>query len=201
MTQKEAIDEIIMHVGFVISEIKDHERFEEDEQNEGQIKIYEENKKEVEAYTVVLGSIDPKLSTMDGIYERYLQVNEERYGSSDAGALPEPNETELKLVEILSPWCKKVEQETGFGAEFQLTDEENLELAKINADQGDKHVVIDDDPDDIPEASEDDTFTFYTYRGRVQVIYNDYADGDFCSYPEAFQKKAYEIIKGKIENE
>lgn len=198
MTQKEAIDELIPEINFLLDEIEQHEEFEEEEQGEYQIKIYEDNKKKLEAFQVVLGALDPSLKTVEGLRERFEQVMTERYGSADAGKLPEPNETELKLVEILSPWCKKVEKETGFAAEFKLTDEENSVLAKINVEQGKKRVVIDDDPDDVPEASEEDMFTFYTYRGRVQVVYNDYADGDFCSYPEEFQEKAYEIIKERL---
>ena len=200
MTQKEAIDELMLEIDYLLDEIDQHEEFEDDEQGEMQIEVYKDNKKKLEAFQVILGALDPSLGTLEGLRERAEEVKIERYGSADAGELPEPSETELKLVEILGPWCKKVEKETGFGAEFKLTDEENLELAKINAEQGKKHVVIDDDPDDVPEASEDDIFSFYTYRGRVQVIYNDYADGDFYSYPEEFQEKALEIIKKKLES-
>ena len=200
MTQKEAIDELMLEIDFLFDEIDQHEEFEDEEQGEMQIEVYENNKKKLEAFQVILGELDPELKTLEGLRERASKVKEERYGSADAGELPEPSEIELKLVEILGPWCKKVEKETGYGAEFKLTDEENLELAKINAAEGKKHVVYDDDPEDIPDASEDDTFTFYTYRGRVQVVYNDYADGDFCDYPEEFQEKALEIIKKKLES-
>ena len=200
MTQKEAIDELMLEIDYLLDEIDQHEEFEDDEQGEMQIEIYQDNKKKLEAFRVILGALDPSLGTLEGLRERASKVKEERYGSADAGELPEPSEIELKLVEILGPWCKNYEKETGYGAEFKLTDEENLELAKINAEQGKKHIVIDDDPDDVPEASEDDVFTFYTYRGRVQVVYNDYADGDFCDYSEAFQEKALEIIKKKLES-
>jgi len=200
MTQKEAIDELMLEIDYLLDEIDQHEEFEDDEQGEMQIEIYQDNKKKLEAFRVILGALDPSLGTLEGLRERASKVKEERYGSADAGELPEPSEIELKLVEILGPWCKNYEKETGYGAEFKLTDEENLELAKINAEQGKKHIVIDDDPDDVPEASEDDVFTFYTYRGRVQVVYNDYADGDFCDYPEEFQEKALEIIKKKLES-
>ena len=200
MTQKEAIDELMLEIDYLLDEIDQHEEFEDEEQGEMQIEVYEDNKKKLEAFRVILGALDPSLGTLEGLRERASKVKEERYGSADAGELPEPSETETKLVEILGPWCKNYEKETGYGAEFKLTPEENLELAKINAAEGKKHVVYDDDPEDIPDASEDDTFTFYTYRGRVQVVYNDYADGDFCDYPEEFQEKAYEIIKAKIES-
>lgn len=33
----------------------------------------------------------------------------------------------------------------------------------------------------------------------VEVVYNDRADGEFCSYPAEFQEKALEIIKKKLE--
>jgi hypothetical protein len=200
MTQKEAIDELMLEIDYLLDEIDQHEEFEDDEQGEMQIEIYQDNKRKLEAFQVILGELDPELKTLEGLRERASKVKEERYGSVDAGDLPEPSEIETKLVEILGPWCKNYEKETGYGASFELAPEENLELAKINAEQGKKHIVYDDDPEDIPDASEDDTFTFYTYRGRVQVVYNDYADGDFCDYPEEFQEKAYEIIKAKIES-
>jgi len=200
MTQKEAIDELMFEIDFLFDEIDQHEEFEDEEQGEMQIEVYEDNKKKLEAFRVILGALDPSLGTLDGLRERASKVKEDRYGSECAGELPEPSETETKLVEILGPWCKNYEKETGYGAEFKLTPEENLVLAKINAAEGKKHVVYDDNPEDIPDASEDDIFTFYTYRGRVQVVYNDYADGDFCDYPEEFQEKALEIIKKKLES-
>ena len=200
MTQKEAIDELMLEIDYLLDEIDQHEEFEDDEQGEMQIEIYQDNKRKLEAFQVILGDLDTELKTTEGLRERASKVKEERYGSDDAGELPDPSETETKLVEILGPWCKNYEKETGYGASFELAPEENLELAKINAAEGKKHVVYDDDPEDIPDASEDDTFTFYTHRGRVQVVYNDYADGDFCDYPEEFQEKALEIIKKKLES-
>jgi len=192
MTQKEAIDELMLEIDYLFDEVDQHEEFEDDEQGEMQIEIYQDNKRKLGAFQVILGELDPELKTLEGLRERAQKVKEERYGSDDAGELPEPSETETKLVEILGPWCKNYEKETGYGASFKLTPEENLELAKINA--------AEDDQEDISEASENDTFTFYTYRGRVQVVYNDYADGDFCDYSEAFQEKALEIIKKKLES-
>lgn len=191
MTQKEAINEIISYLGFIIEEIRNHEKYADKEQNEFQIRNYTNNKRKIEAYALILGSIDSSLSTMDGIYERYLQFNAEMYGSSDAGSLPEPSEYEQNLYDLL-----KDEEDV-----FELDDEENEELAKINVEEGSKRVLIDTDPEDSPDLSEDDTFDFTAYQGRIIVGYNGYSDGDFCTYPESFQKRAYEIIKGKIENE
>lgn len=191
MTQKEAIDELMLEIDYLLDEVDQHEKFEDDEQGEMQIEIYQDNKRKLEAFQVILGELDPELKTLEGLRERAQKVKEERYGSDDAGELPEPSETETKLVEILGPWCKNYEKETGYGASFKLDPEENLELAKINAAEG-------NDPED--DDLGDDSFTFYTYRGRVQVVYNDYADGDFCDYSEAFQEKALEIIKKKLES-
>ena len=199
MELKEAIDELILGVDYVLEEIEDHEKFEEEEQGEYQIQAYETNKKQLEAYLVVFGALDPTLKTVEGLRARCNQVKEEKYGSSSADELPEPSEAEENLERILTPWCKQAEKDNGgYAVEFELSEEENKELAKINVEEGSKRVIFDEDPDDVPEASEEDTFTFYTYRGRVQVIYNGEADGDFCSYPIEFQEKAYEIINKKI---
>ena len=199
MELKEAIDELILDVDYTLEEIENHEEFEEEEQGEYQIQAYEDNKKKLEAYLIIFGTLDPTLKTIEGLRARCNQVKEERYGSASAGELPEPSEAEENLEKILTPWCQQAEKENGgCGVEFELSEEENKELAKINAEKGEKRVIFDEDPDDVPEASEEDTFTYYTYRGRVQVIYNDYADGDFYSYPIEFQEKAYEIIKKKI---
>ena len=65
MTQKEAIDELILNVDFILDEIEQHERFEDDEQGEFQIQAYERNKRELEAYQVVFGALDPSLSTAE----------------------------------------------------------------------------------------------------------------------------------------
>ncbi len=199
MTQKEAIDELILDVDYTLEEIENHEEFEDEEQGEYQIQAYENNKKRLEAYLVIFGALDPSLSTVEGLQARCDQVKEERYGSASAGELPEPSEFEKQLYEILNPWCKKESEENGGCAvEFTLDVEENAQLAKINMEKGEKQCLFDEDPDEAPEPSDADEFTFYTYRGRVQVIYNDYADGDFYSYPIEFQEKALEIIKKKL---
>lgn len=201
MTQKEAIDELILGVDYILDEIENHERFEEEEQEEMQIEIYEDNKKKLEAYLIVLGALDPSLSTVEGLRERCSQVNTEKYGDPDAGSLPEPSDEEAELVEILTPWYKKeVKNNGGYGTQLDLETDENAILAKINMEKGEKRVVIGDDPADVDEPCDSDTFAFYPYRGRVQVVYNEYADGDFCSYPIEFQKKALEIIKKRLEN-
>lgn len=201
MTQKEAIDELILDVDFILEEIEQHEEFEDEEQGEMQIQIYESNKKKLEAYLVVFGALDPSLSTVEGLRARCDQVKEERYGSSDAGELPEPSEFEKELAEILTPWYKKeVENNGGYGTQLDLETDENAILAKINMEEGRKHVVIGDNPDDVDEPCDSDTFAFYPYRGRIQVVYNEYADGEFCDYPIEFQEKALEIIKKKLKN-
>ena len=201
MTQKEAIDELILGVDYTLEEIENHERFEDEEQGEYQIQAYEDNKKRLEAYLIVFGALDPSLSTVEGLRARCDQVKEERYGSSDAGKLPEPNEIEKELAEILTPWYKEeVKNNGGYGTQLDLETDENAVLAKIYMEKGEKQVVIGDEPDDVDEPCDSDTFAFYPYRGRIQVIYNEYADGEFCDYPIEFQEKALEIIKKKLAN-
>lgn len=201
MTQKEAIDELILEVGYLLDEIEQHEEFEDEEQGEFQIQIYEENKRKIEAFQLILGALDPSLSTVEGLRARCDQVKEERYGSSEVGKLPEPNEIEKELVEILTPWYKKeVESNGGYGTQLDLETDENAILAKINMEKGEKQVVVGDSPADVDEPCDSDTFAFYPYRGRICVVYNEYADGDFYSYPIEFQEKALEIIKKKLEN-
>ena len=174
MTQKEAIETLLLGIKITFDEVEEHEEFAADEQGEFQIKSYEDNKKELEAYTVILGA--------------------------DAAELPEPSEAEKELFEILNPWHKKREEETGYSEDFELGDEENKTLARINMEKGRKRVMIDEDPDEAEDPSEDDTFAFYPYRGRIQVVYNYEGDGDFCSYPIEFQEKAFEFIKKALEN-
>lgn len=199
MELKEALDELVLDLDYTLEEIEEHEEYADQEQGEYQLQAYEDNKRRVEASLVVFGALDPTLKTIEGLKERCDKVKEERYGSSDAGELPEPSEFEKELEKILTPWCKQEETgNDGYAVELELSEEENVELAKINAEKGGKRVIIDEDPDEVPEASDSDTFAFYTYRGRVQVVYNGGADGDFCSYPIEFQEKAYEIIKKKI---
>lgn len=201
MTQKEAIDELILEVDYLLDEIEQHEEFEDEEQGEFQIQIYEENKRKIEAFQLIFGTLDPSLSTIEGLRERCDQVKEERYGSSEVGKLPEPSEFEKELVEILTPWYKKeVENNGGYGTQLDLDTDENAILAKINMEKGEKQVVVGDEPDDVDEPCDSDTFAFYPYRGRICVVYNEYADGDFFSYPIEFQEKALEIIKKKLEN-
>lgn len=179
MTLEEAINELVQNAYFRLDDIEQHEEFADQETNEGQLEFYEDNKKELEAYCIVLGKIDPELSTREGIRERYNKV----FGGSEEKPGPTPEETEL--CSILN----------GKG-DLELTSEENKELAKINKDTGHKRVVIYDDPEDCPDPSEDDVFVFYSYRGsRVAVVYNDYADCDFSDFSPEFQKKALEIIK------
>ncbi len=200
MTQKEAIDELMIEIGFILDEVEEHEEYEDQEQGEYQIQTYEDNKRKLEAYTVILGAIDPSLGTIEGLRTRCDQVREEAYGSSDAFEQPEPNEIEKELAEILTPWYKEAQKSSGgYETEFELSDEDNKILAKINMEKGEKRAMFDEDFEDAPELAEDDTFTFTPYRGRIIVGYNGYADGDFYSYPIEFQEKALEIIKKKLE--
>ena len=128
MTQKEAIDEIIMHVGFIVEEIEEHEEFAEVETGEYQIMSYENNKKELEAFIIVLGALDPSLSTVEGIKERYEEVKEAKYGPQEED---EPGEIEKQVVEILGPWFEeRMKENPGYAPDdFALTDEENAEPA------------------------------------------------------------------------
>jgi len=198
MTQKEAIETLLLDVKITFDDVEEHEKFADEEQGEFQIENYERRKKELEAYTVILGAIDPELGTLEGLRKRCFEFVESKYGQG-AGELPEPSEAEKELYEILNPWHKKREAETGYSEDFELEDEDNLILAKINVEEGNKRVMIDEDPDDAEDPSEDDTFAFYPYRGRVQVVYNYDMDGDFCTYPIEFQEKALEIIKKRME--
>lgn len=199
MTQKEALDELVLDLDYTLEEIEQHEEYADEEQGEYQLQAYEDNKRKIEASLVVFGALDPTLKTIEGLKERCDKLKEERYGSATAGELPEPSEFEKQLYEILNPWCKKESEENGGCAvEFVLDVEENAQLAKINMEKGEKQRLFDEDTVEALEPADADEFTFYTYRGRVQVIYNDYADGDFYSYPIEFQEKAYEIIKKKI---
>ena len=199
MTQKEAIDEVIMHVGFIVEEIEEHEEFAEVETGEYQIMSYEDNKKELEAFIIVLGALDPSLSTVEGIKERYEAVKEAKYGPQEPD---EPGEIEKQVVEILGPWFEeKMKENPGYAPDdFALTDEENAELAKIYLEEGgEKRVIYGDEEEDTPAPAETDNFAFSVYRGRASVIYNWYADCDFNTFPERFQEKALEFIKKHFE--
>lgn len=193
MTINEAIDELILHVGFLIEEIRNHEEYEEDEQGEFQIQSYENNKKEVEAFLTIFKELDPNLSTIEALEERYEKVSEARYGEREE---QEVSEVEKELFEILNPWYKEeTKNNGGYATEFNLNEEENKILAKLNMEGGHSRAVMDDEP---MEPSEDDTFGFYPYRGEVTVSYNDYCDSEFSSFPQAFQEKALELIKNKL---
>ena len=199
MTQKEAIDEIILDVAFTIEEVEQHEEFADEETGEYQIMTYEDNKRKLEAYTVILGALDPSLSTIEGLKARSEAVREEKYGPQEED---EPGEIEKEIAEILGPWFKeKMEENPGYAPDdYALTDEENAELAKIYLEEGgEKRVIYGDDEDETPAPAETDRFDFGVYRGRVSVIYNWYADCDFNTFPERFQKKALEFIKKHFE--
>lgn len=201
MTSKEAIDQLILNeVWFKIEQINEHEEWAEDEQGEYQLRSYEENKKSLDAYIALFSSIDPELSSKEAIWKRYEELDEKECGETSEKR--EVGEVEKELFELLNPWYKEAEKANGgFATSFTLSDEENYILAKINLEEGNPRKVVgmdEEDDDEELEPSEDDTFSFYPYRGEVFVEYNDYSDGNFSSYPEAFQKKALEIIKNKI---
>ena len=198
MTQKEAIETLFLGIKIIFDEVENHEKFADEEQGEFQIENYERCKRELEAYTVILGAIDPELGTLEGLRKRSFEFVESKYGHG-AGELPEPSDFEKELYKILNPWHKKREEETGYSEDFELDEEENKILAKINIEKGRKRVRIDEEEDDAEDPSEDDMFAFYPYRGRVQVVYNYDMDGDFYTYPLEFQEKALEIIRKKME--
>ena len=116
MTINEAIDELILHVGFLIEEIRNHEEYEEDEQGEFQIQSYENNKKKVEAFLTIFKELDSNLSTIEALEERYEKVSETRYGEREE---QEVSEVEKELFEILNPWYKEeTKNNGGYATEF-----------------------------------------------------------------------------------
>lgn len=187
MTLEEAVKELITNdIRWAIEEIENHEDFEEEELEEWQIEEYESYKKKLEAFRIVLGKINPEFSTdEEGFIKKCKEVIREIYGEEEPNE--EPSEIEVELYELLK----------GKG-DFRLPNEDNLILAKINMEDGKKRVLIDEDPEDAEDPSEDDVFDFYSYRGKVFVGYNGYADGSFSSYPLRFQEKALELIKQRI---
>lgn len=198
MTTKEALNELIYSVGFLFDEIEQHEEFAEEEQGEYQIERYEKNKKELEAWLIIFSALEPEIKTLDDLKARVESVEEEAGYTGE----PDPSELETKFYEILNVWYKEELKKLpeGYGTQFEgLTKEEQKELARIYMKDGEKRVVIDDDPANCDEPCEDDVFYFYPWRGRIQVVYNNYADCDFYSFPEEFQEKAYELVKKHLE--
>ena len=198
MTQKEAIEVLLPTIYFIFEDIEAHEEFAKEEQGEYQVKSYEDNKRKIESYAIVLGALDPELATPEGLKKKSKEFIKATYGSDFE--LPEPSDFEKELYEILNPWHKKILEETGYGEDFGLDEEDNKILAKINIEKGRKRVRVDEEEDDAEDPSEDDTFAFYPYRGRIHVVYNYEMDGDLYTYPIEFQEKALEIVKKRMEN-
>ena len=162
---------------------------------EFQIMTYEDNKRKLEAYTVILGTLDPTLSTLEGLKERYEKVREEKFGPQEPD---EPGEIEKEVAKVV----KSILERDDADDELYLDDEENVALARIYIEEdGRKRVILDDSEEDTPEPSVDDTFSFYVFRGRVCVDYNDSADCDFDTFPKRFQEKVLEIVKKRFEEE
>ena len=185
MTQKEAIDELILNAEFTIECIERYEDEHEDLSGDNPRDLeeelawedYKENLREIQALCVVLGSIDPKLGTVDGIKSRLEEI--------DDFPICEPSGIELDLHKHL---CELEE-------EIELTDEENKELVEAYLRSGKKFVV---GPEKTEGPKEGDTFSFYQYRGRVCVIYNESVDMNFESFPIEFQEKALEIVIKRV---
>lgn len=178
MTQEEAINELVLHAGFVLEEIEGFEEY-----GDGDPEMVEMNKKELEAFTIVLGTLDSELATREGLKTRYKTL-QGAYGFVEE---EEPGEIETELYNLLEPWHNKHHDD------FYLESEENKVLAIINKNAGELcH--------NEEEADENDTFDFYPYRGKVCVIMSGSWDGDFAAYCPEFQAKALEIIKAKINN-
>lgn len=174
MTVQEAINLLISHhVGFTIDDLEESEKFPDAYDAE----MVEMWKEELKAYLVIFGKLDPSLSTIEAIKTRSEEIEENENYEYDS----EPGEVETELCELLDPWYSEETEKLGCGTQFELTEEENEELRKVND-------LI------IYEESGGDTFAFYPYKGRVCVIYNEESDIDFCEYGEEFQKKALEII-------
>ncbi len=191
MEIKEAINQLLPNLEFIISEIEEHEKFEEDEQGEYQIMSYENNKKELEAYLTLFSALDSDIKTVEDIKNRI----EEIYGKIEE---PEHTDEEKELASILKDWREKQETPKEYACDFELTVEENKELALLNLQTSKiKRVMVTDGEEIVP--TEDDNFAFYQYRGDVCVILNGDSDGDFSSYAQEWQKKALEIIKKKVE--
>jgi hypothetical protein len=198
MTKEEAIKYLLAEeVDFLATEVEQHEEFAEEETGEMQIEMYKDNLKRLEAFQVIFGALDPSIDSIEALKEKAHEANEEVYGSEES---TEPSEEEKELVEVLKSWEKtRTDIKKGYAWSLGLPEEYNKILAKINLEDGKARKVIGDDDDDEPEElSEDDEFTFYYYRNEVCVVYNDYADGSFSSYPKSFQKKALELIKSAI---
>lgn len=196
MTTKEAIDVLVFGLYFDLVELKEHSEYDDEgEMDDYQKEHWEEIRAKIEALQVILGDIDPSLGTFEGIQEKCSALAKEKFGSSELDGPVEVGDIERELYTLLEDWQKR----RGSSDDFELTDEENLELAKINMESGKPRWVVDDE--EPIESDESDTFGFYPYHGRVFVVYNYDSDGDFSSYPEEFQKKALELIKEEINEE
>lgn len=192
MEIKEAINELLPNLSFIIEEIEEHEEYADEETGEYQIQAYENNKKELEAFMTLFSAVDPTLKTIDDIKKRIEEVE-------GTEVEEEHTEEEKELAGILKSWREKQDTPKEYACDFELTVEENKELAILNVKtaKGSRRLVT--EPDDEIMPSETDDFAFYQYRGEVCVILNGYADGSFNSYAPEWQKKALEIIKKKVE--
>lgn len=198
MKTDEAIKYLLSrHVSFTVEDIEEHEEYAEEETGEYQILSYEDNLKDLDAYLAIFQALDPSIDSIETLKEKAKEAREELYGGEDPGETPS-SEEEVELVNVLKEWEKtRTDIKKGFAWELALPEEYNQELAKINLETGENRHIIDEE-DDI-QASLDDTFAFYYYRGEVCVVYCDLSDGDFSSYSEEFQKKALELVKKAIE--
>ena len=108
-----------------------------------------------------------------------------RKAKENAGIIK--TEWEKKIVEKLSNRNGEATPDCWF------TDpDDNKELAKIELEQ-------DKERDWVDETT---CFGFYTYVDEVCILSDCGYDSDFDSFPEAFQKKVWEIIEsGKYEEE
>ena len=192
MTQEEAVKVLLIHIKFLFDEVCFYETNKSVGHTQFETETYEDNKKQLEAYSRILGTLDPELATLEGLKQRSIDYFDSMYYSE----LPEPGEAEQELYRLLSPWYMENQDD------FYISDEGDIDgdavLAKINMEKSRSGAVTGGCCINAP--SEYDNFGFRPRRGRIRVVYNYESESDFCSYPIEFQEKALELVKETLEN-
>ena len=165
MEKLEAIDILIRDLEYTIEAVENGA-----ENND----IYQLEKRRLEASLLILGELDPKYSTIEGVKERLQEIREAEYPEEEEE--PEPCESEKELFQIVSKKENDLELKG---------DEDNQILSKILKE------------DDL-EESDENYFAFYGYAGRVFVVFE--VDRPFWCFSEKWRKKALELVKKQEEN-